>query len=482
MIDCTYKTNRYNLPLCHITGRTSTGKTFDIGYCLINSEREVVYNMVISHLTKIFTDYLPGKQPSVLVIDKETALKNALRNSEFFGDVPQIICQWHVELNVLTHAQAKWNEKIVRTKTEKEEIRTLRRAFMARFTALLHCSIDNFNDTWAKIIQDYGEDTPQLVEYLRTEWVEAPYKNEVFDCFIDANVRHFGHKCTSTNEGAPAILKKYLQDRTGDLLTVISAAHTKIQGEIHEVRGDMAKDFDRKPDDMKQNPFFDNIIDKVTLYALRKVNQQYAKALTVTREPPPSCTGYYKLNMGLPCSHTIREMHAHGEKLALRDVHPHWYYFRSGDRATEPKIRPTPSALMTIREPAVIKQGRGRPKRDDNSTKRLPSQFELTRGRQVSDRASTLTISAPSPIPLTLPPPTQTTSSLTAVTGTAPAKKRVRGPDKQLRRKKTQTEKGKGRNTAVETVKGAKDAVARQRGLEALREALVDKDIENGDW
>ena len=218
------------------------------------------------------------------------------------------------------------------------------------------------------------------------------------------------------------------------------------------------------------------------LYALRKMNQQYAKAVIVTREPLASCTGYYKLNMGLLCSHTIREMHARGEKLALGDIHPHWYYFRSGDRATEPKIRPTSSALMTIQEPAMIKQGRGRPKRDDNSTKRLPSQFELTRDRQVSDQASTSTIPAPSPIPPTLPPPAQTTLSSTAVTGTAPAKKRVRGPDKQPRRKKTQTEKGKGGNITAETVEGPKGAAARQRGLEALREALVDKDIKNGDW
>ena len=151
---------------------------------------------------------------------------------------------------------------------------------------------------------------------------------------------------------------------------------------------------------MKQNHFFDDVIDKVTLYALRKVNQQYTKAFTVTREPPASCTGYYKFNMGLPCSHTIQEMHARGEKLALGDIHPHWYYFRSGDRATEPKIRPTPGALMIIQEPAIIKQGRGRPKRGDNSTKRLPSQFELTRGRQVTDRASASTL----PPLLSLPP------------------------------------------------------------------------------
>ena len=37
------------------------GKMFDIGYCFINSEYEVVYNMVVSHLIEIFIDYLPGK-------------------------------------------------------------------------------------------------------------------------------------------------------------------------------------------------------------------------------------------------------------------------------------------------------------------------------------------------------------------------------------------------------------------------------------
>ena len=175
-------------------------------------------------------------------------------------------------------------------------------------------------------------------------------------------------------------------------------------------------------------------------------------------------------------------MHARGEKLALGDIHPHWYYFRSGDRATEPKIRRTLSALMTIQEPAIIKQGQGRPKRDDDSTKRLPSQFKLTRGRQVSDQASTSTILTPSLIPPTLPPPAQTTSSSTAVTGTAPAKKHVQGPDKQPRRKKTQTKKGKEGNITAEIVKGPKGTAARQRGLKALQEALVDKDIENGDW
>ena len=66
------------------------------------------------------------------------------------------------------------------------------------------------------------------MEYLRTEWIKAPCKNEVFNCLINADVRYFRHKCMLTNEGAHAILKKYFSDYTGNLLTVISAAHTKI--------------------------------------------------------------------------------------------------------------------------------------------------------------------------------------------------------------------------------------------------------------
>ena len=61
IINCIYKINCYNLSLYYITSRISTGKIFNIGYCFINSECKVVYNIVVLYLTEIFTDYLPGK-------------------------------------------------------------------------------------------------------------------------------------------------------------------------------------------------------------------------------------------------------------------------------------------------------------------------------------------------------------------------------------------------------------------------------------
>ena len=59
----------------------------------------------------------------------------------------------------------------------------------------------------------------------------------------------------------------------------------------------------------------------MTLYILRKINQQYIKAVIITREPPASYIDYYKLNIGLPYSYIIREIYTRGEKLALEDIY-----------------------------------------------------------------------------------------------------------------------------------------------------------------
>ena len=38
LIDCTYRTNMYNMPLLHFTGVTPTGENFSIGFTLLSAE------------------------------------------------------------------------------------------------------------------------------------------------------------------------------------------------------------------------------------------------------------------------------------------------------------------------------------------------------------------------------------------------------------------------------------------------------------
>ena len=49
IIDCTYKTNRYKLPLLDIVGQTNTNSTFYIGFGLLAAEDEVHYLVPFRH-------------------------------------------------------------------------------------------------------------------------------------------------------------------------------------------------------------------------------------------------------------------------------------------------------------------------------------------------------------------------------------------------------------------------------------------------
>ena len=489
LIDCTYKTNRYNMPLCHITGRTSSGKTFDIAYCFVNNECEETYTFIVDDLASIFQEHLPDKKPTVSVTDKERALKNALKASPLFSDVRQIICQWHVCMNVLTHAQTQWPEKLNKSKEEKKYMRELRQGFMTRFKILLHCSGDVFNAIWAKIVEDYTETAPKLVKYIREEWIDD-CKEEVFDGYL-TDALHFGHKSTSSNEGAHAAIKSYLLDCTGDLLTVVSAIHTKIQADIHEIQAGMAKTYSSKPGSFQRIHLLDDIIDLVTVYGLKKVEQQYNKLQAATEEAPLGrCTHYFTKEMGLPCAHVLQLLIQRKQKINLTIIHPHWWYFRSGTRPTHAQAvvaaAPTPGTLLAMQEPARIRQGRGRPKRDDKSTQRLPSAFELTQGRRLTSRAAPVASAPPPPPPApsrAVPSPQEPAEAAPDLQEPAPtapvtAKKRTRGPDKQPRKRRTQVEK----NKEVEVAAGARDTMVKQRELAAARERAVDRDVATDNW
>ena len=76
LLDCTYKTNRYNMPLLEMVGMTSTGRTFSIAHAFLAHEREENYEWV---LTKLKHFYMPDKLPEVIVTDREWALIKGIK-------------------------------------------------------------------------------------------------------------------------------------------------------------------------------------------------------------------------------------------------------------------------------------------------------------------------------------------------------------------------------------------------------------------
>ncbi|KAL7209894.1 hypothetical protein ACSBR1_031462 [Camellia fascicularis] len=99
IMDCTYKTNRYRLPLLEIVGVTSTDMSSSVAFAYLQFERIDNYVWVLTTLRSLLDDIAI---PEVIVTDRELALMNAI--DKVFSTSRHLLCRWHISRNVL----AKW--------------------------------------------------------------------------------------------------------------------------------------------------------------------------------------------------------------------------------------------------------------------------------------------------------------------------------------------------------------------------------------
>lgn len=128
LMDCTYRTNKYKLPLLHILGCTNLQTFFSAGFCFLGNETQADYHWAVSNF--LLKTGIP--QPRVFISDQEGALKSAVHT--LLPGVPQLLCVWHINKNVQTKAQQTWRDADGGTKEEKQEIAEKRDGFMKRWT------------------------------------------------------------------------------------------------------------------------------------------------------------------------------------------------------------------------------------------------------------------------------------------------------------------------------------------------------------
>ena len=76
VIDSTYKTNRYRLPLLEIVGMTPTSLTFSVAFVFMESERANNMVWVLENLRGLIMS--DDCLPDVIVTDKDLALMSAV--------------------------------------------------------------------------------------------------------------------------------------------------------------------------------------------------------------------------------------------------------------------------------------------------------------------------------------------------------------------------------------------------------------------
>ena len=403
LIDATYKTNQYNMPLLHFAGvcpsNARKGKTFSIGFCFLPSEEEITYQWTVSEFQKAV--YGDQHKPAIIITDNDAGLRNAI--STVWPSVPSLLCRWHINKNVLTKAQETWRVNGL-DEEERKKNEKLRDAFMERWMKVTYSKTkEAFEEAYQQLKNDYSEQ-PALLKYL------DEFKYSTKELYVEAytsQFKHYGVTVTSRIEGGHSCLKKFLGTSKSDLfgvVKVISMLHTeqydKIHDELAQSRDSIAHDINAK---LPGNAWMDPDINmKVVPLGLKKLKQQYE--LTLQPAFNHQCTGSFERTLGIPCGHTIRALMELDKKVSAAHFDVYWLYnrpvpapdrlpdvpaqFGMIDLASIDPLLPDPADIPPPPPPAVLPplkiRAKGRPRKDDTSTKRLPSAWERNGGPRSS--------------------------------------------------------------------------------------------------
>ena len=266
LLDSTYKTNRYQMPMLHGVGITATYQTFSAFVAFMRAEREDNYRWALS----CFRSLLEANdiRPEVMVTDREMALMNAIKAE--FPHVKNLLCIWHINHNIAAKYKAsfsgeQWNN------------------WIKRWNSILHmATCKEFDDAMKDLLEGAEYATPLLMrQYVTTTWL--PLRDQ-FARPWTKHYRHFGTTATSRAEAAHARIKKYIGVSTGDLLFVsnqILAAH---KAEIEMIICTIGRQMQR------ESPLFATDIyrlvrKKVSWHALQMVAEQLRLVKAATKNP-----------------------------------------------------------------------------------------------------------------------------------------------------------------------------------------------------
>ncbi|MBW0570386.1 hypothetical protein O181_110101 [Austropuccinia psidii MF-1] len=100
LMDCTYKTNKYKMPLFILLDSAQPTRPF-MGLFLMNNETEPSYTWELNqYIEKVLnnTNLVP---PPVIVIDRDLALINSLK--KLFPDSKFMLCIWNINKDLSAH-------------------------------------------------------------------------------------------------------------------------------------------------------------------------------------------------------------------------------------------------------------------------------------------------------------------------------------------------------------------------------------------
>lgn len=304
VLDCTYKTNRYQLPLLMIVGMTATNSTFVAAFALLDEEKEANYMWALNQLKRVLVE----KEPAVIATDREIALMNGI--AQVFPRSKNVLCLWHINQAILAKCRTKFDGDDEWQKFRKQWTRVCEAT-----------TITNYDEELIKLRTDYDQ-FKIVLDYIDSTWLSHKEK------FVAAWVQpflHLGSRNTSRVEGSHAALKKYLRVSTGNLKTLVDGITRMIDRQFDEYRATLNAEKIKVLRDTNLD-YFQGVNKKVSHFALKRTHDTYKKLLrSEGSQLNTTCCCSLRTAMGLPCEHVLSMRMLNGQSLRLSDFDEHWH-------------------------------------------------------------------------------------------------------------------------------------------------------------
>jgi hypothetical protein len=298
IMDCTYKTNKFGLPLLNIVGITATYHSFNAGFCFLRQETKVDYQWALNEFKMKCS-----VSPKAIVTDRELALMNAL--SEVFPSTKNILCIWHINKNLVAKCKHFFG-------TEDWE------NFLNDWNSCIYAANERlFKAAWSFFCTKYSA-YHQVINYISEHWM--PYQDRFINCYT-AKVLNFGTTSSSRGEGSHFVLKRYLKISHLDLLSVFKNLKLMLQNQFVELAKKL-EEASLKVYHRHKVKFLSQIIQKISAFALDKIVNQYEAIDESTRNE--ICGGLFQSTYGLPCKHRIQFLIDQNQHITLEMIHPQW--------------------------------------------------------------------------------------------------------------------------------------------------------------
>ncbi|XP_038717205.1 protein FAR1-RELATED SEQUENCE 5-like [Tripterygium wilfordii] len=255
MLDCTYKTNKYRLPLLQVVGVTSTMKNFCVAFCYTSSEKEETYGWALCCFRDLFDTVLA----CVFFNDRKVSLMIALKT--VFLAAKNLLCRVHISRNVLTNYIGLFN-----LKSKFDD-------FMVAFASVMHSyTVAEYEQNVAKMHERF-KGYPKALSYVNESWL-----NKYKTYFVYAYINQFFHIDNTTNnrvEGSHSKLKKYLSTSVGGFVQSFTHIHLLLQGQVIDVKASFEDSLTRMPIRFRTWMYKD-LVNIVSTAVLEKIESEFA--------------------------------------------------------------------------------------------------------------------------------------------------------------------------------------------------------------